>query len=455
MKFGKTYEKTLEEQDIPQQWIQNAIQYKSLKKKINNVVVEMCEKGLTHEYINSNRVELYYTFDEDRDHMQLKPSLHSDYSRDYSRDSIDDGHDYVNQLLVTFHIFDSTQQLGENKDITENIKTTRENVPPKIAEDIHSVSMLEEDETEAQTEELHISGRAGGLEQDEGSRVRWVLANDEVFFTSLYTQYQMFGRFNDAQQNLISKKISDFATVIKHLTMDEKSLNEKYLWREVFNQYIDYKLDLSTKFSINNLNAYFNHINEIKLLQKFRHTKKNAAIFENFYMLNLELIKYLSFESLNRVALRKIIKKFDKHTLLKSSDNFNKLVKADQSSQKLFTCSIEQIIGSKIVKIIPQLDDYSCPICFNLAYKPVRFTCGHFFCLRCTVKLQRKLEEKCPICRKKVVLLAGEESIDHQMIRLMKKQFPREVKAKKTINDKEVSDEAITRLCGRKECIIM
>ena len=41
MKFAKTLERTLEEDEIPQEWVEAAIQYKALKKCINKVVNEL------------------------------------------------------------------------------------------------------------------------------------------------------------------------------------------------------------------------------------------------------------------------------------------------------------------------------------------------------------------------------------------------------------------------------
>lgn len=41
-----------------------------------------------------------------------------------------------------------------------------------------------------------------------------------------------------------------------------------------------------------------------------------------------------------------------------------------------------QAIGDMILPIIPHVDDYSCVICTSLAFKPIRLSCGHLFCVR-------------------------------------------------------------------------
>ncbi len=371
MKFGKTFEKSLEDHHIPEEWIVSSIQYKPLKKKINKVVEEMDDAGLTHEIIAERQLMYYYTFKENQQH-EIQPKLLTDDNEDANS---------INEKMLTLH-------------------------------------------------------------------------SDIVFFQALYSQYLKLIQFNKLQSTLILAKIQQLSHLIKKLTSsDQKNKNDMYLWREIFNKYVEYKLDLKSHFDSKNLDSFVGHIEDIKLLKKFKHTKKNTEYFHNFYELNLELLKFLSFENLNTIAIRKIVKKFDKHTLLHSSQNFNKMITFEKSS--LSTSSIEQVISTDIVKLVPQLDDYLCPICFSIAYKPVRLTCNHFFCIRCLIKLQRRNEPKCPICRDPVVMDATEANVDYDLLEYMKKNFPKEVKKKQSQNEKEVTDETLSTLYGDDKCIIM
>lgn len=371
MKFGKTFEKSLEEHHIPQDWILSSIQYKPLKKKINNVVEEMDGVGLTREVITDKHLQYYYTFKEDQQH-ELIPKLKTDDDNDASS---------INERILTLH-------------------------------------------------------------------------SDVVFFQDLYHQYLSLLKFNKLRSTLILAKIQQLSTLIKKLTnSSNKNKNDMYLWREIFNQYVEYKLDLKSHFDSRNLEEFVKHIEETKLLKSFRHTKKNTEYFRTFYELNLELLKFLSFENLNSIAIRKIIKKFDKHTLLNSSQNIKKLITIEKSA--LSTSTIEQVISTDIVKLVPQLDDYLCPICFSIAYKPVRLSCHHFFCIRCLIKLQRRNEPKCPICRDPVVMNATEVNVDWELLEFMKQNFPKEVKKKQSQNEKEVTEETLSTLYSDEKCVIV
>lgn len=391
MKFGKAFEKTLADENIPDEWVQNSINYKQLKKKINVVVQEMNKLGLTKEYITEHDLELYYQFNERDHHLDKK-------------------------LIVEQKIEVVPSDADGNDDDNGN--------------------------------------GDGDKEQVEVELQKWHLSKDEEFFQTLYLQNQLLVKFSDEEQKEIMNKISSIADVIKQLTLENKNTKDKYLWREIFNLYIEFKLDLNSKFNLVNLNKFIQHVNDTKLIKNSKHTSKNTKIFQNFIDLNMELIRYLTFKNLNGIATRKILKKYDKSTLLKSSESLSILLN-HHDTQLINSNSIEQIISTKIVKIVPQLDDYLCPICFQLAYKPIRLACTHVFCLRCMIKLQRKDEKNCPICRGDNVMLADETNLDSELEELMKKQFPKEVKEKKRQNDKELSEDMVKELYGNGNCVIM
>lgn len=63
-------------------------------------------------------------------------------------------------------------------------------------------------------------------------------------------------------------------------------------------------------------------------------------------------------------------------------------------------------ISEELISVIPQLNDYLCPVCYSIAFKPIRLSCGHIFCIRCMIVMQRAEEDHCPLCRGSVVMQA-------------------------------------------------
>lgn len=63
-------------------------------------------------------------------------------------------------------------------------------------------------------------------------------------------------------------------------------------------------------------------------------------------------------------------------------------------------------MSTELVSVVPQVADYLCPVCFSIAYRPIRLSCHHVFCIRCVVKLQRRREKLCPLCRSDTVMTA-------------------------------------------------
>ncbi|KAF9056949.1 hypothetical protein BDP27DRAFT_1344261, partial [Rhodocollybia butyracea] len=62
----------------------------------------------------------------------------------------------------------------------------------------------------------------------------------------------------------------------------------------------------------------------------------------------------------------------------------------------MFILNIKKACFLTLLPIIPQLDDYSCVIRTNIAFKPIRLGCGHLFCVR-------RSTGDCPMCRAQTV----------------------------------------------------
>mgnify|MGYP002403122342 CR=1 FL=1 len=255
-----------------------------------------------------------------------------------------------------------------------------------------------------------------------------------------------------------------------HVSAMQPRTSDLYAWREVFQLYVESEI--------------FEHIGEVdhgersseeaeKRLQLFvrqatqrgladpRHFKGKGSrqAWESFIELNMFILNIKKFSEASSEATRKILKKHTKRTALPLSFPFNKTTFTSPSSDvpshltlfSRFTTTtlprtFVQALGETLLPIIPHVDDYSCLICTSLAFKPIRLNCGHLFCVRCLVKMQKRGQADCPLCRAAVVLTANKQNVDWAMLNFMQDWFPVEAKEKLKANEEEAAREQMEEL---------
>ncbi|KAF8305101.1 hypothetical protein DL93DRAFT_2089810 [Clavulina sp. PMI_390] len=222
--------------------------------------------------------------------------------------------------------------------------------------------------------------------------------------------------------------------------------------------------------------------------------------------LNALLLDLKKFDHANSEALRKIMKKHEKRTALMlsstprlpppSTPGFESISPTTMTSHPLFVTLLREgtapggamlhpgmmgpvagaesklmkhglslphllvvVLTETLLPVIPSIDDYSCMICFSLAYIPIRLQCRHLFCVRCLSKMQRQGKENCPLCRAPTVLHANRENVDTALQQFMLTWFPAEARAKDKANREEKAREEAIELGygedGAKSCIVM
>ncbi|WWC71252.1 uncharacterized protein I206_105205 [Kwoniella pini CBS 10737] len=269
-------------------------------------------------------------------------------------------------------------------------------------------------------------------------------------------------------------------SVVSKYHSGKTSKKDLYIWREIFTLWIESEIFESTsertrgertlEEAENRLKIFANEV--VKRGLGDRRTlkgKKTRNAWEEFLKLNVWLLDLKRFQGANVMAARKILKKHDKRTALTASEGFPSFVKStlstyvdkdgNVSTWAFYNTSLPHILlaslTNTLLPILPSLDDYSCLICTSIAFKPIRLGCGHLFCVRCLVKMQRSGKEECPLCRGKVVLLADKNSLDLTVMNFMKSWFPKEVKLKQKENELEVAKEHAKEAGIDTRCIIM
>ncbi|CAK9781300.1 hypothetical protein CC85DRAFT_105615 [Cutaneotrichosporon oleaginosum] len=203
--------------------------------------------------------------------------------------------------------------------------------------------------------------------------------------------------------------------------------------------------------------------------------KKTRKAWDDFLKLNVRLLDLKRFQLANINAARKILKKHDKRTALTASTGLASFVRSTLATHvdkhgnvnmwTFYNTSLPHVLLASMTEtllpILPSLDDFACLICMSIAFKPIRLTCGHLFCVRCLVKMQQRGNDSCPLCRSNTVLLADRGCLDVTLMNFMKDWFPREVRAKQLEATAEIARESLEDAAGVRPterdrgCVIM
>ncbi|KAI8370410.1 SPX domain-containing protein [Radiomyces spectabilis] len=284
------------------------------------------------------------------------------------------------------------------------------------------------------------------------------LEHDDEFFHMLMTELQEAAKLQSATSQQFERDVIDFETRMVTLAKPDQR-DDMYTWREIFCIYIDAQIFQgqveadrtmrSVEKSKAQLQWFMNQMQGKNLTSKLK-SKPSQSAFQQFLALNTELITMKHYQILNRTAMTKILKKHDKRSGLTASTTFPSFVRADKFFSPAMARMLCATIIEKVTAIIPQPDDYSCPICMAVAWRPIRLACNHVFCVRCLIKAQRKHMDSCPLCRyPNAVRSASAMNLDESMQNFLKTYFPREIKQKKKDNEREQAIEDIQTFTGR------
>ncbi|GKT39923.1 uncharacterized protein ColSpa_00104 [Colletotrichum spaethianum] len=286
-------------------------------------------------------------------------------------------------------------------------------------------------------------GRAAAAEHYE--RIEVPLVFDSEFFDILQSDVNNLDALQAKEEKAMVTEIVALRQEVSHLTKPSRlSKSDLARWRAIFELYLDAQVFFSTneqdhgsrssQTAAKQLQWFQEEITKRNLVKSFKIAESHEALVR-FLRLNAVLLKNLQFQEINQVAIYKILK----NRLLAGS------VAKDICAQ----------MSTDLVSVVPQISDYLCPICFAIAYRPVRLACQHVFCIRCIVKIQRRNEKHCPLCRADTVMRASADNLDIQLERYMRKYFPKESKEKQRANEIERGIEDYGPEYVHSECSVM
>ncbi|KAK8044872.1 hypothetical protein PG993_004896 [Apiospora rasikravindrae] len=440
MKFAQEFKKALQREGFPQRWIDSAIPYGQLKKCLKKVTRELETIGL------------------DRDTLaQLAASQTSagDLGFHYDLDGEPFNSKHLRPRLTIFvHLKDGVvvdaKLSPATRDFLEKVAIGRaeQQAQPAISPDVDHESSASDDNDAPVSDTDCVSVTPCPVRQ-----VEIPLVFDGEFFDILQNDVFELDTLQGEEAERLKGEIASLGRTMTRTTRPangKKARDDMARWREIFELYLDARIFFSTRESdhgartaaqaLKQLQWFQQEVLQRKHVQNLKLSASREA-FTMFLNLNAMLLQNLKFQEINQLAVTKILKKFDKRTSLGVAKTFPVAVHSERLLAGSVARDLCAQVSSEVIATVPQLDDYLCPICFAVAYWPIRLQCEHVFCSRCLVKMQRKSERFCPLCRGDVIMRAGLDNFDKARAAFLREYFPKEVKEKVKANELERGKE--------------
>ncbi|KAB5591041.1 RING finger protein [Ceratobasidium theobromae] len=301
--------------------------------------------------------------------------------------------------------------------------------------------------------------------QDDNSTREVVipLTADTAFHRLLASALSALASLQGRNQTHVSDQIANLADTISSCSgpPSRSRQSDLYAWREIFQLWVEcqiYRGGATERERASGEGGVRSVPEAEKRLGMFasevvkrglgdRRTLKSAKsreALETFLNLNVHILDLKKFELANAEAARKILKKHEKRTALPSSASLS-VLPISQGVGDLSQILIVTLTKT-LLPVLPSLDDYSCLICTGIAFKPIRLSCRHLFCVRCLVKMQKRGQAECPLCRTPCVLDADGSNLDTALMHFMQDWFPKETKEKAKSNERESAEEQLAEM---------
>lgn len=435
MKFARVYQESLQD-GFPPHWVESAISYKQLKKCIKRVERELSDLGLDVETLN----HLLRFSGGDEHGGSDAASKGKPFQYSFPAPPEPEAAQPEPSPRVSFQpklLFRIDEESGQPIDASLSPETKNYLHQLALSQQLTDVRIVEVEE--------HAP-----MKQRKSMRpwrmIEIPLTADSEFFGTLQTQLSGLTALQREEQRRLKSDIAQLGRSLAHTTRPTRSVARHDLatWRKIFELYLDSRIFFATTEQDHGardsakagrlLQKYSEQLRSQGLPAKLRSKESRVALHE-FLRINAELLRSLRFLELNQTAMAKILKKFDKRTALGAKGAFPATLAASIVGENVAKAVCYQV-SSELLTVVPQLDDYLCPVCFGISWRPIRLRCGHIFCIRCLVVMQRAREDHCPLCRGAVIMEADSTNLDPALVNFLKRYFPDEVKAKQRENER-------------------
>lgn len=431
MKFGHVFKETLKNEGFPPAWVDTSISYSQLKKCINRLTNELAEVGLDRQTLGKllKHVEDQNAAASEDDERPLEYRL-SDGDDDSSMAT----RKKPFQPKLLFYVNEITGELDSARLDDE----TRKKLQILAVETgITNLRVFEEPDADSKSAKSTESTASGPRRRSGYRTVEVPLTSDSEFFTKLSSELSGLEAWQEKEEKRMHDEIEELGKQVARLTDPDRKANRKVLavWRQIFQLYLESDIFFGTTEvdhashdadkAAQKFQKFAVAIAEQGLVDKLKKPESLRAL-NTFMHINREILQGLRFGEINRTAMMKILKKFDKQTALGVKSAFPRQLEYPEFSQHLAKAVCAEV-NTQILSSIPQLDDHSCPMCMEIKWRPVRLRCQHVFCIRCLIVMQTNKQHNCPLCREMTVIDANSDNLDLELADFLKKWFPDEV----------------------------
>ncbi|CDO73928.1 hypothetical protein BN946_scf185016.g85 [Trametes cinnabarina] len=506
MHFSKTYAQLL--LTLPPELRQSAIQYRQLKKIINQIVAELNALGLSPDVLHKVLQPQQDTDDSGKGKGKQKETddEHTRASIVYEFTTVADHVEPRLRLRLQSDHLPPSDAPGPSSSPSPSEVTVSLPIPPDVLRTALGSASLSDSQVSSDSAEIDPSALPSELviplvsdanffrtlTEALNSLAAYLVTKRAEFETTLRTlSHDITAVARPSSSTSAFHPYSPFSSDPANISVSSHALaissrSDLDTWRQIFQLYMEadifqghqerFRGEREVEDAEARLQAFTNELNgRISTGALKLRVKQSRVALQTFMELNnfiMDLRKYVTSE-----ATRKILKKHAKRTALPLAPDLASpfVVRPDtgsgssalvlsrssarrSSSSEALTLSLllVQALTETLLPIIPHIDDYSCVICTGLAFKPIRLRCSHLFCVRCLVKLQKRGEEHCPICRAPTVLSADRSNVDWALLNFMKDWFPVEAKKKLQQNEREAAQEEMQELgLDVKGCVVM
>ncbi|KAH6637483.1 RING-14 protein-like protein [Boeremia exigua] len=449
MKFGHVFKQCLRNEGFPPEWVDSAISYSQLKKVINRLTDELQQVGLDPA-----------TLSKLLKHVEDFNASAQDGDQDRPFEYILNGGAEAKKLFHPKLLFYVNEKNGDVDSASVDEETKRKLQMLAVETGMTDLRVFEDADSQKAESDKPAHGSRPGYRT-----VEVPLTSDTEFFTRLTSEVTGLEKLQEREEKRMHVQIESLGTQIAKLTDVNKRSNKKTItaWRQVFQMYIEEGIFFGTTEADHKSHdadkatqrlALFSHkIARAGLVEKFR-KGDNMAALNTFMHINREILQGLRFGEMNHAAMLKILKKFDKRTALGVKRSFPRQVEYPEFSEHLAKAVCAEV-NTRILSHVPQLDDYSCPMCCEIEWRPVKLSCGHVFCIRCLIVMQNNKQHNCPFCRARSVFDANSDNLDQDLAAFLKKWFPDEVKAKQRYNEHMAGIDQYGEVYADQKCVVM